>query len=296
MNHKKSKKRPVLGGAVYILPNLLTSGNLFFGYFSIVKSMLGDFTWAAGAILLAAIFDVLDGRVARMTNGTSEFGVQYDSLCDLVSFGLAPAMMMFQYSLSSLGRIGWIICFIFLACGALRLARFNVQSAIGQSDGDFTGLPIPMAAGVIACFMGLMADVDGKDDPGIWIIEQIYRLFSYTEVRQWFLAIMAPLLGFLMVSNVPYRSHKSLKIKGIQAFRLLALLVVILGLVAYKPPLMGFLFFFIYALSGLFDQIMGWKKPTENEEIFQSDEDDSTEDVEPYPSSEVKGSRKGVER
>lgn len=296
MSYKKSKKRPVLGGAVYILPNLLTSGNLFFGYFSIVKSMLGDFTWAAGAILLAAIFDVLDGRVARMTNGTSEFGVQYDSLCDLVSFGLAPAIMMFQYSLSSLGRIGWIICFIFLACGALRLARFNVQSAIGQSDGDFTGLPIPMAAGVIACFMGLMADVDSKDDPGIWIIEQIYALFSYTEVRQWFLAIMAPLLGFLMVSNVPYRSHKSLKIKGIQAFRLLALLVVILGLVAYKPTLMGFLFFFVYALSGLFDQIMGWKKPTENEEIFQSDEDDSTDDVEPYPSTEVKGSREGVKR
>jgi len=293
MTGKKASIRPRIGGAVYILPNLLTSGNLFFGYFSIVKSMLGDFTWAAGAILLAAIFDVLDGRVARMTNGTSEFGVQYDSLCDLVSFGLAPAIMMFQYSLNSLGRIGWIICFIFLACGALRLARFNVQSAIGQDDGDFTGLPIPMAAGVIACFMSLMADVDSRDDPGIWIIEQIYRLFSFPEVRQWFLAVMAPLLGFLMVSNVTYRSHKSLKIKGVQPFRLLALLVVALGLVAYKPPLVGFLFFFFYALSGLVDWLMGWKQPTENEEIFHSDEE-NTSVMEPGTSSRDSGVSKGA--
>ncbi|MCB9229039.1 MAG: CDP-diacylglycerol--serine O-phosphatidyltransferase [Deltaproteobacteria bacterium] len=273
MNQKPVTRRPVLGGAVYILPNLLTSGNLFFGYFSIVKSMLGDFTWAAGAIFLAAIFDVLDGRVARMTNGTSEFGVQYDSLCDLVSFGLAPAIMMFQYSLNSLGRLGWIICFIFLACGALRLARFNVQSAIGQSGGDFTGLPIPMAAGVIAGFMGLMADVDAHDDPGIWLIEQIYHVFAFDAFRQWFLAATALALAFLMVSNVPYRSHKSVKIRGGQAFRLLALLVAGFGLVAYKPPLMGFLFLFLYALSGPVDQLMGWKKPTENEDIFGSDSD-----------------------
>ena len=274
MSQLKGLKRPNLGGAVYVLPNLLTSGNLFFGYFSIVKSMLGDFSWAAGAIFIAAIFDILDGRVARMTNTTSEFGVQYDSLCDLVSFGLAPAIMMFQYSLSSMGRIGWIICFIFLACGALRLARFNVQSAIGQSGGDFTGLPIPMASGVIACFIGLMADVDARDDPGIWLIGQIYLLLSWEEFRQWFLAITAPMLAFLMVSNVPYRSHKSLKIKGVQSFRLLALLVPGFGLVAYKPPLMGFLFFFLYALSGPFDQIMGWKKPTENEEIFEPEDDE----------------------
>jgi CDP-diacylglycerol--serine O-phosphatidyltransferase len=133
---------------------LITTGNLFFGFFSIVKSLQGDFAWASVAILLAAIFDVLDGRVARMTKSTSEFGVQYDSLCDLMSFGLAPALLMYQAGLQHAGRLGWIICFMFLAAGALRLARFNVQSSIGKASGDFTGLPIPMAAAVVACFFG----------------------------------------------------------------------------------------------------------------------------------------------
>ena len=271
----KNSIRPRIGGAVYILPNLLTSGNLYFGYFSIVKSMQGDFGWAAGAILLATIFDVLDGRVARLTNGTSEFGVQYDSLCDLISFGLAPAIMMYQYSLHGLGRIGWSFCFIFLACGALRLARFNVQSSIGKAEGDFTGLPIPMAAGVVACFVGFMADVDDAEGKQLWLMRQIYSFFSSEEVRQGFFLIMAPLLAFLMVSNVAYRSHKSFKIKGIKPFRFLALLVATFGLVAYKPTLFGFLFFFLYALSGLFEWVVGWKKPTNDDEIFQPHDEDT---------------------
>src|SRR5688572_14859116 len=107
--------RRKLGGAIYILPNLITTGNLFFGFFSIVKGLQGNFLWASGAILLAAIFDVLDGRVARMTNSQSEFGVQYDSLCDLISFGAAPALLMYKAGLSEAGRLGWIVCFMFLA-------------------------------------------------------------------------------------------------------------------------------------------------------------------------------------
>lgn len=238
--------------------------------------MQGDFNWAAGAILLAAIFDILDGRVARLTNGTSEFGVQYDSLCDLISFGLSPAIMMYQYALHGTGRIGWIFCFIFLACGALRLARFNVQSSIGKTQGDFTGLPIPMAAGVIACFIGFMAEVDDFEGKQLWLIDQIYTFFSLEVTRQGFLLIMAPLLGFLMVSNVAYRSHKSLKIKGVKPFRLLAVLVVAFGLVAYKPTLVGFMFFFFYAISGPFEWVVGWKKATDDDEIFQPLEDDSS--------------------
>ena len=109
------KSRPHIGGAVYILPNLLTTGNLFFGYFSIIKAVQGDFVWASAAILLAAVFDILDGRVARLANASSEFGVQYDSLCDLVSFGLAPAILMFQYGVNTLGRVGWVCCFIYMA-------------------------------------------------------------------------------------------------------------------------------------------------------------------------------------
>lgn len=275
---RKTSLRPRLGGAVYILPNLLTSGNLFFGYFSIVKSMQGDFSWAAAAILLATIFDVLDGRVARLTNGTSEFGVQYDSLCDLISFGLAPAIMMYQYGLHGLGRAGWIFCFIFLACGALRLARFNVQSSIGKAGGDFTGLPIPMAAGVIACFVSFMAEVDEKEEQLMWALRPLYEFFAQTEVRQGFLLVMAPLLAFLMVGNVAYRSHKAIKVRGVSPFRLLALLVVAFGLVAYKPALVGFLFFFLYAMSGPFEWILGWKKPTADEDIFEPAFDDDEEE------------------
>lgn len=272
--NKKHLLKPKIGGAVYILPNLLTTGNLFFGYFSIVKSMQGDFSWASAAILLAAVFDVLDGRVARLTNGTSEFGVQYDSLCDLVSFGLAPAFMSYQYALNSLGRIGWIVCFIFLACGALRLARFNVQSYIGKAGGDFTGLPIPMAAAVIACFIGLMVEIDSADESN-WLLQGVYNILSLNEFRQGFLFVSTLLLGLLMVSNVSYRSHKSIVIKGVKAFRLLAFSIVIFGLAAYKPTLVGFLFFFIYAVSGPFEWVVGWKTATDDDDIFQPNDEDS---------------------
>ena len=207
--------------------------------------------------------------MARLTNGTSEFGVQYDSLCDLISFGLAPAILMYQYALAEVGRIGWILCFFFLACGALRLARFNVQSSIGKTDGDFTGLPIPMAAGLIACFVGYMGDIDETESP-YWLLEKAYEWASYEEFRQGFLIVMAPLLAILMVSNVRYRSHKSINIRGIQPFRLLAIIVGCLGIAAYKPTMMGFGFFFLYALSGLFELIAGWKKPADDSDIFAS--------------------------
>lgn len=268
-------RRPRLGGAVYIVPNLLTSGNLFFGYFSIVKSMQGQFLWAAGALLLAAIFDVLDGRVARLTRSTSEFGVQYDSLCDLISFGLAPSILMYQYALHSVGRIGWILCFIFLACGALRLARFNVQSSIGKAGGDFTGLPIPMAAGVIACFVGFIADYEDPESADLWLIKKLYDLFTVDEVRVGFLMVMAPLLAGLMVSNFAYRSHKSLKISIIKPFKLLAILVVIVAFAAYKPTLAGLVLFFSYALSGPIEWMLG-KKATDEDDIFESLDEQSS--------------------
>jgi CDP-diacylglycerol--serine O-phosphatidyltransferase len=270
-----------LGGAVHILPNLLTSGNLFFGFFSIIKSMQGDFTWAAGAILLSAIFDILDGRVARMTNATSEFGVQYDSLCDLVSFGVAPAMMMHQFALSGLGRFGWVLCFVFLACGALRLARFNVQSALGKASGDFTGLPIPMAAGVVACFVALMTEIDQSGPSDSWLLADFLALLASQGFRKGFLLLLAPSLAFLMVSNVLYRSHKSANIKGVKPFRLLAILVAVVGMAAYQPALLGFLFFFLYALTGPLEFVLGWKKATDDDEIFEVDDEENSLDE--YP-------------
>lgn len=280
-------KRPRIGGAVYVLPNLLTTGNLFFGFFSIMKSLDGHFYLAGTAVLLAAVFDVLDGRVARWTKGTSEFGVQYDSLCDLVSFGCAPAIMMFQYGLSSFGRMGWIMCFLFMACGALRLARFNVQSSIGKASGDFTGLPIPMAAAVVATFVLFMTDLQSQGDAGAWLTDLYNQYLSSPAVKTNFLIIAAPALSLAMVSNIVYRSHKVFKIRGIKPFKLLAVLVFVIALLAYQPETVGFFFCLVYALSGPFEWAIGWKKPTEDDEIFASDGDEAM--MEPHDGQESDG-------
>lgn len=269
-------KRPHIGGAVYILPNLLTTGNLFFGYFSIVKSLQGDYKWAASAIFLAAIFDVLDGRVARLTGGTSEFGVQYDSLCDLVSFGLAPAFLMYQYGLNGFGRIGWVSCFLFLACGALRLARFNVQSSIGKGMGDFTGLPIPMAALAVASFVSAFEEFKTGTDSKLWIVGQLEFLFNSPSFSEYFLLASALLLALAMVSNIAYRSHKVVKIGSIKPFRLLVIFVITTGFVATHPELFAFVFSFVYVFSGPLEWMLGWKKAIEEEEIFKPHDHDES--------------------
>ncbi len=268
--------RRKLGGAIYILPNLITTGNLFFGFFSIVKGLQGNFLWASGAILLAAIFDVLDGRVARMTNSQSEFGVQYDSLCDLISFCAAPALLMYKAGLSEAGRLGWIGCFMFLAGGALRLARFNVQSSIGKASGDFTGLPIPMAAGVVACFVALWMEFETKPSDFL-VLFWVENLIQNPMFRQWFFAVTGLLLAMAMVTNIPYRSHKTLNIRGIKPFRLLVLAVAVVALIAAQPEIFGFLIFFGYALSGPVEWIFGWTKIVDDDDIFEQDEQGSIE-------------------
>jgi CDP-diacylglycerol---serine O-phosphatidyltransferase len=266
MSHDARPAR--LGGAVYILPNLITTGNLFFGFFSIIKSMNGQFGWAAAAIFLASIFDILDGRVARLTKGTSEFGVQYDSLCDCVSFGVAPAFLMYQYGLLELGRIGWVACFVFMACGALRLARFNVLSSIGKASGDFTGLPIPMAAITVASFISLMVDIDQRYALGSLSETLIVKFLIDTDMRKLFLAILSPVLALLMVSNIVYKSHKVLRFGSVRPFQLLVILVMLVSIVAYAPEMVGFGLIFIYVLSGPLAWAFGWTKLTREEEIF----------------------------
>jgi CDP-diacylglycerol---serine O-phosphatidyltransferase len=268
-------KKRSLGGAIYVLPNLLTTGNLFFGFFSIVKSLQGDFQWAASAILLAAIFDMLDGRVARLTGGTSEFGVQYDSLCDLVSFGAAPALLMYEYGLGDLGRIGWIFCFFFLACGAMRLARFNVISSIGQPYDDFMGLPIPMSAAVISTFVGTGMAAKSFDSEIPFFLQSVFEKFQDPDLRVGFMAVMAPFLSLLMVSNVKYRSHKQFKISGIKPFQLLVIAVVLASAVAYQPELGGFLLVFVYAISGPLEWALGWKKAVDEADVFEQIPDES---------------------
>lgn len=264
----KAKSR--MGGAVYILPNLVTSANLFCGYLSILKAIQGNFVWASALILLAAVFDILDGRVARMTGSTSEFGVQYDSLCDLVSFGLAPAILIFQFGLNDAGRVGSMACFMFAACGALRLARFNVQSAIGKASGDFTGLPIPMAAGVLASFVLAMSDVK-TSPPEEWVFPVIHELLASENLHRGAGLLMAPLLGILMVSNVNFRSHKNINHKGVSPFKILTIGVVVLGCVAINPEIFSFVLFFSYALSGPIEALLGGKKAVHDDEIFANE-------------------------
>jgi CDP-diacylglycerol--serine O-phosphatidyltransferase len=177
---------------------------------------------------------------------------------------------MYQAGLSDLGRIGWVICFMFMACGALRLARFNVQSAIGQGSGDFTGLPIPMAAGVIACFVSLWKGVT-TDPESLGIFSWIAGILNVEAVRLGFFGFAGVGLAVAMVTNVPYRSHKTLKFQGIKPFKLLVISVALLSLVAFQPELLGFMIFFGYAISGPIEWILGWTKLVEDEDIFETD-------------------------
>lgn len=216
---------------IYVLPNLVTTCNLFAGFFAIIQALKGNFTLSAYAIVIAAIFDTLDGRLARLTRSTSKFGAEYDSICDVVSFGVAPALLLFQWALEPFGRVGWVACFLFVACGALRLARFNVQVGVVEKS-YFQGLPIPMAAGIVAS--SVLAFSDLQWDP--------------TGSR--LLLFMTILLAFVMVSTFRYRSFKDLDLKERMPFQYLILGVGVIVVVALHPEVMLFIMFMTYAVLG----------------------------------------------
>lgn len=216
---------------IFILPNLFTTGNMFCGFFSIIASIRGDFLMAAYAIVAAAVFDLLDGRVARMTHSTSQFGAQYDSLSDLISFGVAPGLIVFLWALQPFGRIGWLAAFLYVACTALRLARFNVQSQVLESK-DFQGLPSPMAAGIVASSVLAFRDLNLEGSHNMW-------LFAMTL-----------LLAFVMVSTFRYRSFKDLDLKRRLPLKYLVLGILIFILVAWWPEVMLFVVFLGYAVLG----------------------------------------------
>lgn len=228
-----SKAGKKLGMYIYILPNLMTTANLFCGFFSIIQSIQGDFKLAAYAVVAAAIFDLLDGRLARLTHATSKFGAEYDSLCDLVSFGLAPGILMFQWALGPFGRLGWLAAFLYVACTALRLARFNVQVGVVEKN-YFQGLPSPMAAGIVASSYVAFADLGWEpvDAPAKGLL------------------FMVMLLGIVMVSNFRYRSFKDLDLKERLPFKYLILGVIIIFVVALRAEVMLFVLFMTYALLG----------------------------------------------
>lgn len=226
-----------MGVHIYVLPNLLTTGNMFSGFFAVVQSINGNYLWAAYAIVAAAVFDLLDGRVARLTNSTSRFGMEYDSLSDLISFGMAPGILLFLWALEPFGRLGWLGAFFYVACTALRLARFNVQSGVIEKA-YFQGLPSPMAAGIVASAVLAFNDlaIDGS--------------------RSFILLGMTFLLGFVMVSTFRYRSFKDLDLKHRLPFRYLVGGVFIFAVVAIRPEVMLFVLFLTYAILGALFGVM----------------------------------------
>ncbi|MDH7500547.1 MAG: CDP-diacylglycerol--serine O-phosphatidyltransferase [candidate division NC10 bacterium] len=229
-------------GGIYILPSMLTLGNLLSGFYAIVSVFNGDYVPAAVAILIAGIFDALDGAVARLTGATTDFGIQLDSLADLVSFGIAPGVLAYSWALQPFQRIGWLACFLFVSCGALRLARFNVQARTGDKR-YFVGLPIPAAAGFVASFVLFM-----KDSSSVVLFR--HEVLS-PPVTSAMVAICIYLLSFLMVSRIKYLGLKGIDFKRQRPFALLVVLILCILLIASQPALLIFGFFFCYVLSGM---------------------------------------------
>ena len=221
---------------VYLLPNLLTTGALFAGFYAIVASMNAQFEAASLAIFVAMFFDGLDGRVARLTNTQSAFGVQYDSLSDMVSFGVAPALVAFSWALSSMGKLGWAAAFVYVAGAALRLARFNTQAATADSS-FFRGLASPAAAALLASLVWSATDLGFHG-------EELPRVVA---VLATFLTAGA---GLLMVSNFRYHSFKKFDLRRRVPFVAMLLVVLVVGVVTVDPPRILLLVALVYALSG----------------------------------------------
>lgn len=217
---------------IYLLPNLFTTGALFAGFYAIVQAMNGKFEFAAVAIFIAMVLDGLDGRVARLTHTQSEFGAEYDSLSDMVSFGVAPALVIYEWAFRGLGKLGWFAAFIYCAATALRLARFNTNIDVVDKR-YFQGLPSPAAAALVAGFVWVMLDNGFKGD----------------EVR-WYAAALTVFAGLSMVSNLPFYSFKDLNMRKSVPFVVIFLIALFFILISSDPPIVLFILFLGYALSG----------------------------------------------
>jgi len=238
--------RTVRRKGIYLLPNLFTTGGLFAGFYAVIAAMRGDFESASIAILFALVLDGVDGRVARLTNTSSKFGAEYDSLADMVSFGVAPALIMFSWALGGLGKFGWSAAFIYVACAALRLARFNTK--IDTADKNyFTGLASPAAACIIVSTIWVCNNLGlvGDDLP--------YELCVLV-------GILTALIGFLMIANFPYYSFKGIDLHGRVPFAVIIAVVLVFGLVTLDPPLFLLLASLGYAASGPVAQLLKLRK------------------------------------
>lgn len=225
--------RKIRRRGIYLLPNLLTLGALFAGFYAVIAGMSGNFNEAGWAILIAGVCDGLDGRIARMTNSQSAFGAQFDSLSDMVSFGVAPALIMFSWAFEPLGQVGWAASFIYMSCAALRLARFNVQ--LGTVDKRFfVGLSSPVAAGLVTFGPWVAFQYDVAASPMVSYIAVVLTIFA----------------GLLMISNYRYFSFKVLQFKGTVPYMVFLLAVVLLAVIAQNPHEVLWSMCIIYAVSG----------------------------------------------
>ena len=233
-------KNRVRRRGIYLLPNLFTTAALFAGFYAIVQAMNVNFDYAAIAIFVAMVLDGLDGRVARMTHTQSAFGAEYDSLSDMVCFGAAPALVMYEWVLRDLGKLGWIAAFVYVAGAALRLARFNTLLEVADKRW-FTGLPSPSAAALVAGFVWVIDDLGYDPEPLRW--------------WAWFVTVFA---GLTMVSNFKYWSFKAFNLKKSVPFVAVLFFVILVALLSWQPPIVLFGAFVVYAVSGY--AIAAWTK------------------------------------
>ena len=232
---------------IYLLPNLFTTAALFAGFYAVVQAMNENFEYSAIAIFIAMVLDGLDGRVARLTGTQSEFGAEYDSMSDMVSFGVAPALIAYEWALKDMGQWGWIVAFIYCACAALRLARFNTNIAVVDKR-FFQGLPSPAAAALIAglVWVTINFQVQGND-------------------ISWLACIVTLFAALTMVSNIPYYSGKEINLRRrVPFFTILLLVLFFFVLIPSHPPLVLFCLFVVYGLSGYFIKLWRFGKNKRN--------------------------------
>jgi CDP-diacylglycerol---serine O-phosphatidyltransferase len=231
-NSRKIKRRKDHRKAIYILPNFFTTCSLFCAFYSIIASFGGHFPKAAWAILFSAVFDWLDGKIARLSNSMSQFGVEYDSLSDVIAFGMAPALLIYTWALTPFGRVGWLAAFLFVACAALRLARFNVNMGNSASK-SFQGLPSPGAGGMVALTV----------------------IFAYPfgwvgASKHITILLLTFFLSFMMVSKIPYQSLKKFEFTGAIPFKILVITLCVIIVIAAEPHATLFTIFSLYVFYG----------------------------------------------
>lgn len=245
--YKREGRKPKKG--VYLLPNTITLCGMFAGFYAILSAINGNFLHAAWAIILANVFDGLDGWIARLTNTTTRFGIELDSLSDIVAFGVAPSIMMYKWALAPFGRVGWAAAFLFVACGALRLARFNIQTGSPGSKA-FKGMPIPGAATILAS-----------------IVIFYYEFWTGMPEKNIFFPIITILLSLLMVSTLRYHGLKEIDFRERKPFWVLIVFVLALFVLFVHPQTAIFIFAMSYLLWGIIENVYLFLKKQKQKEI-----------------------------